>query len=141
MEFLLVLAVIAVIVFVVIKKRSRDGNNHISDKRSRGRVSPAAVSKDQASFRATKIVAADKSCQAARELQGKLFLDSELNTPKLPLPECTQISDCRCKYEHLDDRRSGEDDRRLHSLQTELYPTANKGVDRRRSKRGRRSTD
>ncbi|WP_166263830.1 hypothetical protein [Marinobacter caseinilyticus] len=135
MKFLLVLAVIAVIVLVVLKKQPQKGNKH-----SRKRVSQAAVSKEQTNFHATKIVPGDNACQAAQDLQDKLFLDSKLNTPNLPLPDCTQASDCHCKYDHQGDRRSDESDRRLHSLQTELYPAA-EGADRRRQKRGCRTTD
>ncbi|NMT65044.1 hypothetical protein [Marinobacter orientalis] len=140
MKFLLALAVVAVIVLVLLKKKSKEGNKHIRHKTPRKRASQAAANRDQANFQATKIVPGDNACQAARDLQDKLFLDSELNTPKLPLPECTQVSDCHCKYDHQGDRRSDEDDRRLHTLQTELYP-ATEGANRRRQKRGRRATD
>jgi hypothetical protein len=143
MKFLLVLAVtagIAVIGLVLLKKKSKVGNKHIRDKAPRKRASQAAANKNQVNFKATKIVPGDSACQAEGGLQDKLFLPSERNTPKLPLPECTQISDCHCKYEHQGDRRDDEDDRRLHTMQTELYPAA-EGPNRRRQKRGRRATD
>lgn len=140
MKFFLVLAVIAVIVFVVLRKKPKKGHKNISDKASRKRISQASASKHQANFHSTQIVPGDNACQAAQDLQGRHFLDSELDTPNLPLPGCTQVSDCHCKYEHQADRRSYEDERRLHTLQTELYPAA-EGSERRRQKRGRRSTD
>lgn len=140
MKFFLVLAVIAVFALVVLKKKPKKGNKNISDKHSRKRISQAAVSKPQANFQSTKIVPGDNACQAAQDLEGKHFLDSELDTPKLPLPGCTQVSNCHCKYEHQADRRTNEDERRLHTLETELYP-ASEGTERRRKKRGRRATD
>ena len=140
MQFFLIPAVIVVILLVLLKKKSKEGNKRIRRKAPRKRASQAADNKDQANFQATRIVPGDNACQAARDLQEKLFLKSELHTPTLPLPECTQVLDCHCKYGHQGDRRTDEDDRRLHTLQTELYPAA-EGANRRGQKRGRRATD
>lgn len=140
MKFFLVLIVIAVVVLVVLIKKTKKVNKKTSDKYSRKHISQAEGSKHQSNFRATKIVPGRNACQAARDLQGKLFLNSELDTPGLPLPGCTQVSECHCKYDHRDDRRSGENERRLHTMETELYPAA-EGSERRRQKRGRRATD
>ena len=140
MKFLLVLAAIAVIVFVLFMKKSKEGSKHITDKHPRKRVVQAAASKGKGDFRASRIVPGDNACHAAEDLQDELFLDGEHNTPKLPLEECTNISACDCKYDHHGDRRGDEDDRRLHTLQTELYPVA-EGTEKRRQKRGRRATD
>lgn len=140
MKFLLALGVIAVIVFAVLKMKPKGGNRKNRDKQSRKRVGHVAAGSGQSAFSATTIVPGKNACQAARELQGKLFLDSELNVPKLPLPECIQVHDCHCRYSHQGDRRSDEGDRRAHTLETELYPVA-EGEDRREPKRGRRSTD
>lgn len=140
MKFLLALGVIVVIALAVLKMKPKGGNRKTRGRQSRTRVGQAAASSGQSSFSATTIVPGGNACQAARNLQSRLFLDSELNVPKLPLRECTQVQDCHCKYRHQPDRRSNEDDRRAHTLETELYPVA-EGEDRREPKRGRRSTD
>ena len=44
-------------------------------------------------------------CEAAAELQSKQFLADE--APSLPLDACSNPSNCRCTYKHLDDRRTG----------------------------------
>ncbi len=43
-------------------------------------------------------------CEAVQAIAGKRFLSDEV--PKLPLSGC-DASDCRCRYELFDDRRTG----------------------------------
>lgn len=138
MEVLLALVAIAVIVLVLLmlKKQPKKVNKPL-----RGRVSQAAASKDQNNFQATAIVPGENACQAARSLQGTSFLVREVNTPNLPLAECTQMSDCHCKYDHQDDRRSDDSDRRAFStLRTALYLNT-EADDKRGQTRGRRAPD
>jgi len=54
-------------------------------------------------WKAVAILADDSACEAARQLRGHRFLSRD--APRLPLPECTQQSQCQCKYRHLKDRR------------------------------------
>ena len=48
------------------------------------------------------------ACEAARAMSGRRFLSSA--APRLPLPECN-VLDCRCRFAHHEDRRSGKDRR------------------------------
>lgn len=83
-------------------------------------------------WRAVKIAPGLIACDAAQALTDQIFLASE--TPHLPLGNCAQ-ADCRCKYVHLDDRRSGSDRRLdLGSLGSYLpkdYAERRHGADRR----------
>lgn len=58
-----------------------------------------------ARFRCVQVHASASPCQAAREIDGELFFPDEI--PKLPLAECDR-SECNCRYELRDDRRSAE---------------------------------
>jgi len=91
-------------------------------------------------YRATSVVCADNACQAAKRINGKRFLDVDRSVPKLPLPEC-DAAHCGCKYEHHDDRRHSDEDRRHpNALKSQLH--AHSGSDEKRaSKRGRRKSD
>ncbi len=44
------------------------------------------------------------SCQAADDLKNVRYLADE--APMLPLAGCSSPSECRCRYEHFDDRRT-----------------------------------
>ncbi len=48
------------------------------------------------------------ACDAAKAMTGRRFLAS--TAPRLPLPECN-VLECRCRFAHHDDRRSGKDRR------------------------------
>mgnify|MGYP000571269059 CR=1 FL=1 len=48
------------------------------------------------------------ACLSVKNIQGKRYLADE--APRLPIVGCSTMK-CRCKYEDLDDRRSGEDRR------------------------------
>ena len=48
------------------------------------------------------------ACNAAKAMAGRRFLASA--APRLPLPECDAL-ECRCRFAHHDDRRSGSDRR------------------------------
>jgi len=138
MEVLLLLVAIAVIVFVFMMRKKQPPK---TNKNTRGRDIQVSASKNQPSFQATTVVPGADACNAAQSLQGKPFLVREVNTPSLPLPDCTQVSDCHCKYEHQDDRRSEDNDRRgFHTLREALYLNTAE-VDKRGQKRGRRAPD
>ena len=78
------------------------------------RARRAAGSKEQnnasesTKWRSVKIAPGLIACEYANILSGKIFLARE--APPLPLVKCAE-KDCRCKYIHLDDRRSGTDRR------------------------------
>lgn len=139
MKVFLILGAIAVIFFVLammLKKQPKKGKKYPA-----ARVNQAAVSRNQTRFQATKVVPGNDACLAVQDLQGTFFLKNEGNAPNLPLAECTQGSTCHCKYDHRNDRRSEEDDRRtLSPLRSTLY--LNTEADEKRSrKRGRRAPD
>jgi hypothetical protein len=63
-------------------------------------------------FHAVSIQSVDSACEAAKGIQGQRFLSSA--APRLPLPEC-DAAECRCRFAHHKDRRSGEDRRGSHA--------------------------
>jgi hypothetical protein len=105
-------------------------------KQSVAAASPA-VQKNQ--WRAVSITPCSAPCAAARNVAGKRFLVGEV--PHLPLRDCDS-GECKCTYQHHEDRRDPGNDRRQFeaATQTLLYgQVADDGCRRRR--RGRRKTD
>jgi hypothetical protein len=45
------------------------------------------------------------ACLAAAKVRGQRFLAAE--APRLPLPDCTLMTTCKCTYKHFADRRAG----------------------------------
>ena len=88
-------------------------------------------------YHAVSIEPREKGCQAVELIQSQRFLSDD--APGLPLPDCS-ASDCRCKYIHFADRRSGARDRRLGAngdgVDSEFWALRN-----RRGQQGRRHTD
>jgi hypothetical protein len=68
-------------------------------------------------------------------MSGQVYLSTE--SPRLPLDGCDE-TDCRCKYVHMDDRRSG-DDRRIELGDLGAFLPTNQVERRKRS--GRRASD
>jgi hypothetical protein len=64
-------------------------------------------------FHAVSILPAEAGCPAAESIKAQRFLSE--NAPSLPLADCSAIN-CRCKYLHYADRRSGARDRRIGPL-------------------------
>jgi len=65
-------------------------------------------------FHAVSIMPAEGSCSAVNLIKIQRFLSEE--APGLPLADCGAV-DCRCKYIHHADRRSGARDRRFGSAE------------------------
>ena len=61
-------------------------------------------------FHAVSILAAEDCCTAVNSIGIQRFLSEE--APALPLENCG-AAECRCRYVHHTDRRSGARDRRL----------------------------
>ena len=93
-----------------------------------------APKKPPASWHAVTIVAGPRCCEAARKVEGKRFLSKE--APSLPLKDCGR-ADCRCRYQHHDDRRKGP--RRARELGVAVDGWVEE--ERREPVRGRRKTD
>lgn len=86
-------------------------------------------------WRAVKISPGLMSCEAASKLTDQVFLSRE--APRLPLDDCGEKG-CKCKYVHLEDRRSGGD-RRIELGDLGAYLPVNQVERRQRS--GRRTAD
>ena len=78
-----------------------------------------------------------QSCDAAVKIAGSRFLVAE--APQFPLSDCT-ARQCRCKYQHHEDRRSEDTDRRVpYGLKNDLFGAMNQRE--RRARRARRASD
>jgi hypothetical protein len=92
-------------------------------------------SRTSTQWRAVKIAPGLICCDAAEKMSGQVYLSTE--SPRLPLDGCDE-TDCRCKYVHMDDRRSG-DDRRIELGDLGAFLPTNQVERRKRS--GRRASD
>lgn len=135
MNMIVIAALVGVGIILWLKLRSPKVS-----KQGKQPAAKQAAGAQQVPYRSTVIICAEDACEAARTLAEQPFLDSAKETPLLPLPGCT-VGKCRCRYEHRDDRRVEEGDRRLtSSLQSDLY-SHGKNDERREVKRGRRDED
>jgi len=98
-ELLLGALLVLAIVWLVVRIRR---NKKISEVDSR------PVTKQHDEFHAVAIKYSENACDAAKAMTGRRFLSNA--APRLPLPEC-DFPDCRCKFAHYDDRRTGRDRR------------------------------
>lgn len=81
--------------------------------RRRNRMPPSQESEriedtGSTAYHAVSIKFDANACEAAKALSGRRFLSSA--APRLPLPECN-VLECRCRFAHHKDRRSGKDRR------------------------------
>lgn len=80
----------------------------------------------------------EPSCQAALDIKNISYLSNE--APPIPLHEC-DMTQCNCHYQHKEDRRGAQDNRRLDfGITKELYGAFGE-QNRRKKKRGRRKED
>ena len=89
-------------------------------------------------YHAVSLQYSETACDAAKAMTGRRFLATA--APRLPLPECDSL-ECRCRFIHHEDRRSGKDRR---SPFTPARPSGGTGtfrVERRQNKDRRRSAD
>ena len=133
MDMILIVAAIAVAVIAFYLLLSK----LLSRRSARAGTAKAAAGEDRsaAQWRAVKVAPGLICCAAVGKLEGQVFL-SRLS-PRLPLDAC-DVKDCRCKYVHLEDRRSGGD-RRAALGELDAYLPFNQ-AERRRSA-GRRGVD
>ena len=125
----------AVIALLFFASRSQS-NRRARKKRIKKSTSPErAAEREISRWRAVRIEPGLICCESATELADQVFLASE--SPHLPLDGCTE-SNCRCRYQHLDDRRSG-DDRRVDLGELGAFLPASQTERRQRS--GRRAAD
>ena len=67
-------------------------------------------STDGAAYSGVSVVSSGDCCEAAKELAGRKLLTAE--APRLPLADCTQPMQCKCRFRKFTDRRDGDEDRR-----------------------------
>ena len=98
---LTLLGIVAVLLVVWLYLRRR---------RQRSSAQASAVPKDAGTtqYHAVSIKFEAIACEAAKAMSGRRFLASA--APRLPLPEC-DVLECRCRFTHHKDRRSGKDRR------------------------------
>jgi hypothetical protein len=125
-SFIAIAALIALFIFVR-KRAAADAARSVRP--------VASVSDTGTKFHAVSIRYGSGACEAARAMEGRRFLSGA--APTLPLPEC-DAAECRCRFKHHEDRRSGRERRNvwgqgLGGGTTGQYPKEQrKGRDRRR---------
>ena len=99
--YILIAVIVLVIWFLSKRSKAKSKNKH----------STKTIKREQ-DFRAVSIQICPHACAAAKKLRDKRFLSNQ--APMLPLNDCN-VSDCKCKFVHHNDRRS-YDDRRFTSV-------------------------
>ncbi len=89
-------------------------------------------------YHAVSLQCSGNACDAAKAMMGRRFLSSA--APRLPLPECDAL-ECRCRFAHHSDRRTGSDRRSPFSPATPGGGTGTFKVERREKKDRRKSAD
>lgn len=97
---LVVIAVLLVAIWWLVRKR-RAAIEEVSAPRFQPRSKKTA-------YHAVSITFQSDACNAARAMAGRRFLATA--APTLPLPDC-DATECKCRFVHHDDRRSGRDRR------------------------------
>ena len=97
---LLALAIVLLIALIYIRRKGQ-----VEQTRPEPIKSPGSK---KSAFHAVSIVFESDACASAKEMAGRRFLASA--APRLPLQECNAL-ECKCKFKHHDDRRSGKDRR------------------------------
>lgn len=118
------------------RMRANPGNSK-SVRKSAGTRKEAPGKPIRSQWHSMSIECDKNGCSAAKALEGKRFLASEV--PTTPLLGC-DASVCNCRYRHHEDRRTPESDRRNpSSLCSQLHDVSDQPD--RRGRRGRRATD
>ena len=129
-ELLLVLALLLAVTWLVM--RIRRGKKEIE--KASVVKSPAATSV----FLAVSLKYSSQACDAAKAMTGRRFLASA--APRLPLPECDAL-ECRCRFAHHSDRRSGKERRNPFNSGTYAGGTGTMPAERRDRKDRRRHAE
>lgn len=120
-------AAVLLVVWLVVRRR-----------RQTEKPAEPATSKDAGStaYHAVSIrMDAQHACDAAKEMAGRRFLSNA--APRLPLPDCDAL-ECRCRFAHHKDRRSGKD-RRSPFVTAGYSSTSGAYKTERRERRDRRA--
>ncbi|MCH1929525.1 hypothetical protein L9G16_04970 [Shewanella sp. A25] len=133
---LVVVVVIGLLAIIKLKKgpKKRSASGRIANARKRLTMDDEPDRR----FHCVSIEHYGECCEKADEVKGKRFLSKE--APEIPMEECTN-PDCQCRYQHYEDRRHNEDERRIdYGVTHDLYGLFGE-ENRRENRRGRRSDD
>lgn len=97
----IVAVVVLLLVFVFVRKPKAETKSRLGGRRQ-------SVSKPDPAFHAVSLGFPKNACDAAKAMEGRRFLSTA--APKIPLPECDAV-ECKCRFVHHKDRRSGDDRR------------------------------
>ena len=109
----IVIVIVFAMIFITALKRKQTAVNKPAVRQRKSKnaeryIRPSSEPKNQ--YHAISICCEKHACKAVLDVQGERYLATE--APTLPLAAC-DLASCRCRYEHHDDRRSDNDDRRL----------------------------
>lgn len=103
-----------------------------------GEPAAAKIADKTSPYHAVSLQYSSNACDAAKAMTGRRFLSSA--APRLPLPECDAL-ECRCRFAHHSDRRTGRDRRTPFSPATSGGGTGTFKAERRQKKDRRRNAD
>lgn len=129
-ELLLVLALLLAVAWIILHFRR--------GKAQTKKTASITDLKNTSAFHAVSMRYSMDACDAAKALTGHRFLSSE--APRLPLPGCDSVN-CRCKYAHHADRRSGDERRTPYDTGTFAKYGAHAAQIERRDRKDRRQQD
>lgn len=118
----------AVLLLLRMRKRAGDAAKQVTSKTRR---------RKDTTYHAVSIRFESSACAAARDMSGRRFLATA--APRLPLPGC-DVLECKCRFVHHDDRRTGRDRRNPFGPAGRLGATG-QFEQEQRSGRDRRNTD
>jgi hypothetical protein len=127
---LLVLVVVLVVAWLFVRRQGEVETTRPEPVKRPGRKNSP--------FHAVSIAFEQHACNAAKELAGRRFLSSA--APRLPLPEC-DVLECKCRFKHYDDRRSGKDRRNPFSPSGVSAATGKFEAEKRQGRDRRREDD
>lgn len=96
------------------------------------------LTEETSAFHAVSLQYSSNACDAAKAMTGRRFLSSA--APRLPLPECDAL-ECRCRFAHHSDRRTGKDRRSPFSPARPTGATGTFKAERRQRKDRRKDAD
>lgn len=127
---LLALAIVLVVALVYVRRKEQ-----VEQSRPEPIEGPSGKT---SAFHAVSIDFEQDACAAAKAMAGRRFLSSA--APRLPLPEC-DARECRCKFKHHADRRSGKDRRSPFSPSGLSSATGTYEKEKRQGKDRRKDAD
>lgn len=101
-------------------------------------LAPPTIADKSSPYHAVSLQYSSNACDAAKAMTGRRFLSNA--APRLPLPECDAL-ECRCRFAHHADRRTGLDRRSPFSPGSAGGATGTYKVDRRQNKDRRQGAD